>query len=116
MDVNPDTGRIPAVDVGALDIRAAGARSVGVPITGTRGQDVEPITSTRAVDVPTVNARAVDLAAVNAHSSEMAAVDAGAVGIPVVDVHPVVECGRRPHEGGVRRDLPGHGHPVRRGP
>ncbi|WP_405933406.1 alpha-1,4-glucan--maltose-1-phosphate maltosyltransferase [Streptomyces sp. NBC_00827] len=96
MDVNPDTGRIPAVDVGALDIHAAGTRSVGVPITGTRGRDVEPITGTRAVDVPTVNARAVGVATVDVRPAETAAVDAGAVGIPVVDVHPVVECGRRP--------------------
>ncbi|MFC9843635.1 maltotransferase domain-containing protein [Streptomyces sp. NPDC060223] len=75
MDVDPDTGRIPTVDVGALDIPATGGRSFSVPIRGTGSASVSGAEA-QSVSVPVA--------------------DAHTVGIPVVDVHPVVECGRRP--------------------
>ncbi|MFE6488791.1 maltotransferase domain-containing protein, partial [Streptomyces sp. NPDC057757] len=99
MDVNPDNGSIPAVDVGALDIPARKGRSIGVPIVagtpvaGARAASAPtPATATRPATVPSAAARPDSAVP----SSGVPAVDPRAVGIQVVDVHPVVERGRRP--------------------
>ncbi|MFE9768396.1 alpha-1,4-glucan--maltose-1-phosphate maltosyltransferase [Streptomyces sp. NPDC005808] len=111
MDVDPDTGGVPTVDVGALDILATVSRSFSVQTGGTRPASV-PAVDAHSVSGPAVDAPAVAEAGAchasvpdaDAHAVAEAGachasgpeVDAHAVGIPVVDVHPVVECGRRP--------------------
>ncbi|MFD5628552.1 alpha-1,4-glucan--maltose-1-phosphate maltosyltransferase [Streptomyces sp. NPDC127072] len=99
MDVNPDNGSIPAVDVGALDIPARKGRSIsvpivaGTPVAGARAASAPtPATATRPATVPSAAARPDSAVP----SSGVPAVDPRAVGIQVVDVHPVVERGRRP--------------------